>query len=289
MRKNPYAYKTENLTKEILQLDYYELKSLRKVAKKHNVHHKTMSEIFTKLEIEFAPKITRTKNDNIFSEETEASFYLAGFIAADGNIHHSNSNYNLHFGLCEKDEKHLKLLQKLLNSNSNIRTYENNSYINNRNLKSTIKAFTVCSKQIYEDLQNKFLITPNKSLTLQFPEHLSDHPMIHHFIRGYFDGDGSWCIRNPNIKNKQKTINIIFELLGTKHFVTNVNNIMHTKLNLPNNKIEEKGNIFKIRYSSNHLSSIIGDWLYYNSTIYLDRKYQRYLYAKNLSQAKVAY
>jgi DNA-binding transcriptional regulator WhiA len=282
-RKNRYAYKTENLTKELLQKEYNELKSVRKLAKKHNVHHKTMSQILNKFDIYFEPKIIRTKNENIFSEETEKSFYLAGFIAADGNIHHKNNNYHLHIGLYKDDLNHLIMMQKLLNSNSNIRTYENNSIIDGRTLHSTIKAFTVCSKQIYEDLNKNFLISPNKSLTLMFPEHLSTHPMIHHFIRGYFDGDGSWSIRNPNIKNKQSKINICFELLGTKHFIENVNNILHNNLNLPSNKIEQKKNIYRIRYSGNKLSSTIGDWLYKDAAIYLDRKYQKYLLSKSFN------
>lgn len=281
-RKNPYAYKTEHLTKEILDLDYNQLKSVRKLAAKYNIHHKTMSQVLTNFGIKFEPKITRTKNENIFSEESERAFYLAGFIAADGNLHHKDNNYHLHIGLCQDDEEHLINLQKLLGSNSNIRTYENNSYIDNKNLKSIIKAFTVCSKQIYEELNNNFLITPNKSLTLKFPEHLFNHPMIHHFIRGYFDGDGSWTTRNPNIKNKQSKVNIGFDILGTKHFIECVNKILHSKLNLPNNQIKIKQNIYRLRYSGNRLSTLIGDWLYQDATIYLDRKYQKYLIAKEI-------
>lgn len=283
-RKNQYAYKTEHLTKDILEKDYSELKSVRKLASKHNVHHKTMSQLLTKFKIDFAPKLTRTKNENIFSEETEASFYLAGFIAADGNISHIKNNYHLHIGLCKDDECHLITLQKLFNSNSNIRTYENNSYIDNRNVKSTIKAFTICSKQIYNDLLTNFCIVPNKSLILKFPEHLSNHPMIHHFIRGYFDGDGSWTIRNPNEINKQSKINIGFDIIGTEHFITNVQRILHANIILPPNKIEKKKNIYRLRYSSNRLSSLIGDWMYRDATIYLDRKYERYKLAKSIKE-----
>lgn len=276
-------FKTQNLNKEILEQDYKKLKSIRKVAIKYNLHHKSMSNLFTKLGIIFNPKITRTKNENIFSEKTEKAFYLAGFIAADGNIHHSKNNYHLHIRLGLSDEIHLLLLQKLLNSNSKIREVKNHkSIIADQIIISTTKGFTVCSKQIYEDLMKNFCIIPNKSLTLKFPKHLSKHPLIHHFIRGYFDGDGSWTIRNPNSKNKQSKINIGFDIIGTKHFVKNVNYILHSQLKLPSNKIEKKGNIYRLRYSGNRLSSLIGDWLYRDATIYLDRKYQRYLSAKIL-------
>lgn len=36
---------------------------------------------------------------------------------------------------------------------------------------------------------------PNKSLILTFPRTIPDN-LIHHFIRGYFDGDGSVFILN---------------------------------------------------------------------------------------------
>lgn len=281
-RKNRYAYKTEHLTKEILQKDYDELKSVRKVANKHNVHHKTMSVLLTKLKITFAPKLIRTKNENVFSQENEISFYLAGFIAADGNIHHKDNNYHLRIGLAESDEKHLIKLKTLLESDASIRTYENDSIIDGHRFKSTIKAFTICSKIIFQDLIKNFNITPNKSLTLKFPTKLSNHPMIHHFIRGYFDGDGCWSIRNPNKKNKQKKINIIFELLGTNHFIKNVNDILHSSLELPTNKIIKKKKIYSIRYSGNRLSVLIGNWLYQNATIFLERKHDKYLLAKKL-------
>lgn len=286
MKKNPYAHKTEHLTKEMLEKDYAELKSVRKVAAKHNLHHKTMSHILTKFGIYFRPKITCTKNENIFLEETEASFYLAGFIAADGNIYRRKNNHNLQISLCKNDLSHLMKLQKILNSNSRIIIRENSSNMNGRIIKSTMAQFAVCSKQIYNDLQNLFCITPNKSLTLKFPKYLSTHPMIHHFIRGYFDGDGSWTIRNPNIKNKQSKINIGFDIVGTKHFIKNVNSILHKHINLPNNKISKNNNIYRLRYSGNRLSSLVGDWLYKDSTVYLERKYDRYIMAKILNKGK---
>ena len=274
--------KTEHLNKEILEQDYAELGSIRKVAARHNLHHKNMSILFKKLDVSFSPKLIRTKHENIFSEETESAFYLAGFIAADGNIHHSGTNYHLHIGLRKKDKEHLIKIQKLLGSNSNIREYVNDSIIDDKSVKSTINAFTICSKHIYHDLINNFGITPNKSLTLKFPKHLINHSMINHFIRGYFDGDGSWTIRNPNKKNKQSKINIGFDILGTKNFVKNINIILHDRLDLPCNKLEKKKRIYRLRYSGNQLSSLIGDWMYQNATVYLDRKYQRYLLAKSL-------
>lgn len=270
--------------KEELERDYAELKSIRKLAAKYNIHHKTMSQWLRNFNIEYQPKLTRTKNDNIFSEENETSFYLAGFIAADGNVIHRDSNYHLNIRLGIDDLDHLMVLQKLLGSNSKISEIKDHeSEIAGRKIISSTKGFVVCSKQIYEDLNKNFLITENKSLSLKFPQHLANHKLINHFIRGYFDGDGSFSIRNPTIKNKQSKINVCFELVGSKYFISTIQLILNNQMSLPKNKIEVKNNIYRIRYSGNRLSSLIGDWLYQDATIYLQRKCDRYQLAKELS------
>lgn len=270
------------LTKEQLKQDYAELKSVRKLAAKHNVHHKTMSQWLKNFNIKFEPKLTRTKKNNIFSEETEDSFYLAGFIAADGNILHRQNNYHLSIGLGLEDESHLLLIRSLLGSNATVRIDDSSSVINGKSFTSTIKRFTVCSKQIYNDLINNFCVTENKSLTLKFPKHLENHKLLHHFIRGYFDGDGSFSVRNPTIINKQSKINICFDLLGTQDFLLNTKNILNKNLELPPNNIGKHNSVYRLRYSGNRLSSVIGNWLYKDATIYLQRKYDKYLMAKRI-------
>lgn len=49
------------------------------------------------------------------------------------------------------------------------------------------------NKHLWQTL-NKYGCTPNKSLTLKFPNEniFKSKDLIRHFIRGYFDGDG--CI-----------------------------------------------------------------------------------------------
>lgn len=276
MRKNPYAYKTEHITKEELILSYNNLQSLNKVAKLYGVHSATISGLMKKFNIPYLPKLTRTKKEDIFSEENETSFYLAGFIAADGTILHRQRNYHLAIYLGNKDIDHLKKIQNLLQSDSKIIKRINKSVINGKEVNSIINGFTVCSKQIYNDLTNNFCISENKSLSLNFPEHLINNPLINHFIRGYFDGDGSFSIRNPNIKNKQKNINMCFELLGTKQFLSKVQEVLVQNISLKENEIEIKDNIFRLRYSGNNNSKLIGDWLYKDASIFLDRKYNRY-------------
>jgi hypothetical protein len=266
-----YFNKTGHLTKDLLEQEYRSLGSLRKIAAKYNVDKDTIGSLFRKYNINYVPR-TRNKDHFFFSRETEESFYLAGFIAADGNI----CNNYLHIGLSEKDEQHIIKLAQLLKSNAKIISYVNKPFTGSQTV-SVIKSITIHSEQIYNDLHTNFNITPNKSLSLQFPKHLSNNILIRHFIRGYFDGDGSWSFRYPTLKNKLITPQLCFDILGTYNVVSEINNILHSNIDLPNNKIYKKSKIYGIKYSGNRLSKLIGDWIYQDSTIYLDRKHQRYL------------
>ena len=62
---------------------------------------------------------------------------------------------------------------------------------------------------------NKLGCKPNKSLILEFPkeEYFTSPDLIRHFIRGYWDGDGSLGIYN-NINYAS--------VIGTKAFVEGV-------------------------------------------------------------------
>ena len=64
----------------------------------------------------------------------------------------------------------------------------NNEKLNN-NRQNQYK-ICVCGTKIHHDLE-KHGCVENKSLILQFPTTVPEE-LMHHFIRGYFDGDG--CI-----------------------------------------------------------------------------------------------
>lgn len=64
-------------------------------------------------------------------------------------------------------------------------------------------------------------VTPQKSLTLKFPDKsiFKSEDLIRHFIRGYFDGDG--CI--SYYRHENRNIGIYFKpqlsIIGTKIFL----------------------------------------------------------------------
>ena len=126
-------------------------------------------------------------------------------------------------------------------------------------------------KKLTEDLINKGCV-PNKSLILKFPtSDIVPDNLIFHFMRGYFDGDG-W-IGFDSKKTFHRT-----NITGTKNFIIGYCN----KLNIHNieNRLRKKGNVYQFEFHKQESNKML-DLFYSNCTIYLDRKYDRYLF-KNI-------
>ena len=122
------------------------------------------------------------------------------------------------------------------------------------------------SQKTVDDLKAKGCIE-QKTLELRFPN--IPQELKRHFIRGYIDGDGS--INFSTTKNDKR--NYYLGIVGTKEFLTEINNYFGKE-----NKMSTKDNItFQINYSGNKQIKKFLDHLYKDATIYLDRKYEKYL------------
>lgn len=111
----------------------------------------------------------------------------------------------------------------------------------------------------------------NKTLVLQFPNYIPKQ-YLSHFIRGYFDGDGSLSIRN-NGKNG---------MTGSLHICSS-NTFVEQLVEIVYKEIGVKG---RIDYSSNGNYAVYNininrdikkflEWMYQDATIYLQRKFDK--------------
>lgn len=114
------------------------------------------------------------------------------------------------------------------------------------------------SRQLCEYLMSTHNITPRKGLTLNPNVELNNH-----FIRGYFDGDGS--IRKGKWEAKITSGSEIFVGRLYEHFT-------HLDIYC---KIRPKGNAFDICFERKDSVKKLLEYLYGDATIYLDRKYQQ--------------
>ncbi|MBU1173421.1 MAG: hypothetical protein KKD44_27955 [Proteobacteria bacterium] len=200
-------------------------------------------------------------NIYFFSEYTKESAYWAGFIMADGNVCYTSPKYYVQIGLSEKDKDHLQKFSNAINFAGPIYDYK----------KGKASSISVRGKWFVNDLLNKYGITERKSLTTKYPEQLPKE-LHSHFIRGYFDGDGSVP------KKHSATISFI----GSQSMMRSIRTILHDTLKLKIRGHHSKAplqsyknsSVKQFVYSGDNARKII-EWLYKDSNIEsrLDRKY----------------
>lgn len=201
-------------------------------------------------------------NESFFENiNTEEKAYWLGFMYADGYI----VNNSFGFSINAIDINHAKKFNNCLKANNPIHQYKGTGY----NKESIICRILLTSKKTVNDLINKGCIK-NKTLLLKFPtEDIVPSHLLHHFIRGYMDGDGSI---NYHMKGNYQAWQIGF--IGQKDFLNKIKQFF----NKSELKLSTKDNItYQINFSGNKQVKNILNILYHDATIYLDRKYDKYI------------
>ena len=220
-------------------------------------------------------------NENFFNQiDTEEKAYWLGFLIADGYITKRDNSYKIGIALSSCDIGHLEKLNKSLDSDYPIRTYKatKNSYSNN-----SYSRLIYSSKIMFNDLL-KYNFVEHKTNILNPPDIKLLNNFTADFIRGYFDGNGSIAHTNT-----EKNNSYAFKLVSTKEFLDFVNNYIKEKLGFSANKYYKRKDyqeVMSLEFGGNLKTQKILDLLYKNATIYLDRKYQRYLDLCNLNNSR---
>lgn len=206
-------------------------------------------------------------NDDFFENiDSEKKAYFLGLLYADGYINDIGHNCYVELTLLKNDEYILYEFLRALESNRNVVRIKNDTY----------SRIIINSKKIVNDLKQLGCIN-KKTKILKFPTNI-DEKYVHHLIRGYFDGDGSiWCHSNGRQYYIQFTGCIDF-LSGIDEYISS-----HSNINKKNHYISCNRNrcekIKALKYGGNYIVKKILDLLYYESTIFLNRKHEKYLSA----------
>lgn len=262
------------LSKEILEYEYELCGSMQKMSTKLNISVDTVYKYMKLYNI--LPyknhKKTYNCNENFFKNDTPESFYLAGFLAADGSVQYRKYSDVLKITLSKKDKDHLEKIKILLKSNHPIKDYivKPSKLVKSYNESSELQ---IVSNNIIADLK-RFNIIPNKTKTYTYtiPENIVNNQLISHFMRGYFDGDGTitFCGLSKNRTVKQ----LSFSILGTEFFIDQYRNLLINNCKINSAKIVKHSNVFKISYSGNNVVKKIYEFLYDNKyNISLKRKF----------------
>lgn len=222
------------------------------------------------------------KNGSIFSQkytldehffdiiDTEEKAYFLGLLYADGSIGDTGESLKLSIGLQERDRDILDKFNFSLKSNRPLFFKKKYNERCQNNFLLTISNSYMCRQLI------KLGCIPRKSLTLEFPT--SDQvpeDLISHFIRGYFDGDGSLSgfYQNKRVLYPESSI------VSTENFCNKVRDIIKQKLDI-NCFIKKR---HKDRDTTTRQLHIGGAfqvvkfliWMYSNHKISMNRKYNK--------------
>jgi hypothetical protein len=265
------------VTKEILEEAYARLKTLKGVGRELKIDSESVALYMDKFGLEYQKQIIYNCDHEFFSRDNEETFYVAGFIAADGCVKDrknssGNTRYELGIGLSKEDKDFLEQLRQIMKAETPIRDFIVKNSKRNPEWNDCWKSeIIITSKQMCEDL-GRFNIVPRKSLIYTFPEWMKTHPLKHHFIRGYNDGDGSFYI--PKLKDGRKSEQIYFSMRGTPAFLADVRYILEQECGLDerDKPIRISSGHGCLEYGGNGIVKKITDYLYRDATIYLPRK-----------------
>lgn len=225
---------------------------LRKILVENNIHIRSKEE-----QNKYSPQNQRKYyiNDNYFSELNNDNCYLLGFLAADGSIQKDGS---IKIGLSSVDKDFLEMIKKSLESNYPIREYQTKDGFN-------ISEFVFRSEKIKNQLQNYGIIN-RKTYSFEFPKNLPEQYWLD-FIRGYFDGDGTFCLSGSYIRSSLCGYN--------QNFLQDVINILYEKYDIPKVKIykDKRNNVYYFQYSQHSSEKLYRLFYKEKPNLYLPRKY----------------
>jgi hypothetical protein len=230
------------------------------VLKRHGVQRRTRSEANRRHQC----------NHSFFNAiDTEVKAYWLGMMAADGCISGRNA-LKLALACCGRE--HLARFRCALQSEHPIKEY---SHLDRpRNQRRTISSFVVVSAELTTALANQG-VTPAKTWTLRWPEHLEDD-LLRHYLRGYIDGDrGFYVSRSLGAKRAtDRRARIWFAITGNKQFLLGCQQYLVRSCSLSYTKLAGRAdtNALALHYTGARQTSRIFRLLYDDATVWLPRK-----------------
>lgn len=193
-------------------------------------------------------KRTYTLNESYFSNiDTPMKAYFLGWAASDGCVRKDKDGYSYRLKIHEKDIEVIHMFRKEISSDSLI-CYETMA---NGNKAAFIKVY---SAQFVDDLISRGVI-PNKSKVMSAPIGLP-YELEGHFIRGYFDGNGS-------VMYSHKGMNFLkIEFSGATPIIEWIAESIQNHTGLPKNKVCMREPYFSTLSYSCSKVSIINRFIY---------------------------
>jgi intein-encoded DNA endonuclease-like protein len=243
------------------------MERIQQILHKYNISYASLFNSIKRYNLEYNKTYGRRVffNEDYFANiNSEDKAYWLGFIFADGNVKKTSSKCDkvnrLTIGISIKDQQHLEKFKSTIGHTGEL-------YIEHH--KKSYSTTPICylhcnSIKMCEDLA-KLNCLPSKTGYSNLPN--IPQELLRHFIRGYFDGDGSI---SP----------YIFQITSNENILNQINNIISSALNVPLGKIrfyQRTNKAVDLRYIGKDLMPTIFHYLYDNATVFLERKYDAFL------------
>jgi hypothetical protein len=210
--------------------------------------------------------------------DTEDKAYWLGFICADGYVSindKTNSGY-VCIDLKASDVEHLRKFNKSIGGNYEITFRDRPCLLHGSEELHTSCSIRVCSIDMANDM-NKLGVGKDKTYTLQLPTIQND--LMKHFIRGFFDGDG--CIYYHKSKGIIKHTRCNFDSVSYD-FLTQLREFLYSQginsyFSVTREAYDRYVTSYRLQIAGVEYTEKFLHYIYDDATIYLDRKYQRYL------------
>lgn len=248
---------------DIARENHCSRQTIYQLMKKHGIPSRNRTEAQIKaLEAgKFKNLAKRSINETFFDPDnwSPGMVWVLGLFFADGNLHKTRPILRL-------NQRESEGLQKVLNlmSSSHMISYKDKKPYKGV-ISGKIYSFSIYNKRLYHDLL-KLGLTPAKSTEMKFPDIPPKY--MNHFIRGLYDGDGSFYI------NRFDDVIISQYRNGSLNFITAVTGILQKELNIPITiHRNEKFNTYYIKISQK-IKELAG-YLYKGASeaVYLTEKY----------------
>lgn len=265
---------TEREITEIIHLYSEERHSINKLKQLYKLQFVDIKQILTDngiyVRTHRESRLTYQYDETYFSEiDTPEKAYWLGFIYADGFIT-KKTNGNPVFGMTLGEIEPLEKLNRCLNSNKPIGMYKKTNSYSSESVEYKL-AFN--SPKMVADLE-KWGCVENKTFKLKFPKFLAQE-LVPHFVRGYFDGDGSVFLHIQKA-NKKEYIMLGVQFSGTKSFLEELSKHIDSESCVYQDR-RKNTDCWRIQLQSNIKSLKFYHYIYHNAgDMCLTRKREKF-------------
>lgn len=254
--------KYDTLNEDEVLEKYYSFQNIHKVADYFNVSISPIKLILKTKGLVITNRRYNVNHNYFDVIDTEEKSYWLGFLYADGYIRERKSGDSLEMKLSIKDKHHLESFRKSIESNHKITDGFNNVKYKGKISTSHMSSFAIYSTKLVESIKTQGFHS-RKTFTISNPN--IDEEFTNHFIRGYFDGDGSFSFNPKKYIIKTQIVSASEEF---QKFIINELKNNNIKINLYSG--------IKLQIQNKMDNQKFYNYIYKNAKIYLERKKEKY-------------